>query len=456
MIFVMTLIPYLMSFVVGFLITSLTLKNDEHGSLLIKLLISQGVGMGASALITFLSFILFDRLIAPVTIFLHIILTAILLFYWRPRRGFFREGLSQFPRPSKMKIILHGLLWLCWLPLLYESSFYVHGGWDAWSVWNLKAKFLFLGGTSWDNLFHPSLWRSSPHYPLLLPLINVWGWTFTQAPVYYVPQCTAILFCLMTVYFLYASVKALTRSIVSFVPAFLVLTSPFFIKQAVSQYADIIFAFYLVAAGYCLIKAKIQNASSYAVMAGILLGLLSFTKGEGLLAAGLMTFLFSPYLLFKNPHQRKADILLTFLTSLGIACVPTLLFKVFLAPDNVTFTNGLISQTHPSTLGRLKTIFMFYLWELRDPKWHGLLILGGVAAIYKIRHLFNPRFILLTLFILLYTTAITAYYFVNTQFEIVWWLNCTLGRIIFAVLPLCLFLLFSALLSSDSKAIKKE
>ena len=72
------------------------------------------------------------------------------------------------------------------------------GGWDAWSCWNLKAKFIFLGHENWKDVLAPGLWRSNTHYPLLWPLINVWFWDlgghFDQA----VPMLNSIVFALLT------------------------------------------------------------------------------------------------------------------------------------------------------------------------------------------------------------------------------------------------------------------
>lgn len=40
-----------------------------------------------------------------------------------------------------------------------------HGGWDAWAVWNLKARFVFRGGEAWTNVFSPSSTGRIPIIP---------------------------------------------------------------------------------------------------------------------------------------------------------------------------------------------------------------------------------------------------------------------------------------------------
>ncbi len=441
----LTMLPYAFSLSLGLLATQLILPPKENCPLIIKLCLGQAVGLAISAYLTFLSFILFDQLIPFFVIFLNLILFLTLTFFVATSKE------NHFPKPkitwakTKQHIGACLAIFLLAFFLIRQSNFYVHGGWDAWSVWNLKAKFLYLGGESWGNMFEPMLWRSSPHYPLLLPLINVWAWIFTQAPVYYVPQSTAILFSLLTATFLYAAIKQETKSRFAFLPILLFLGSPFVVRQCISQYSDILFAFYLLSGIYCLMKTKEKNSGAFAAMAGLLLGCLTFTKGEGLLAAGILSLLFIPYLGYKSRSPKDAELSLIFFTALFLTSLPLLFFKLVYAPDNVTFTNGLVSQTHPSTLPRLKAILIYYFLELRHMKWNGLLIITALTLLIKFRQMLNSRNILISLFLAGYFGMITVYYYINTQFEIIWWLKFTLARVIFATLPVILLLTFLSL-----------
>ena len=45
-----------------------------------------------------------------------------------------------------------------------------HGRWDAWAIWNLRAKFLATPSDRWRDAFDPVVSWSHPDYPLLLPL----------------------------------------------------------------------------------------------------------------------------------------------------------------------------------------------------------------------------------------------------------------------------------------------
>jgi len=53
-----------------------------------------------------------------------------------------------------------------------------NGDWDAWSIWNLHARYLYRGGEHWTSLFSPALNWSHPDYPLLLPASVMRSWVF--------------------------------------------------------------------------------------------------------------------------------------------------------------------------------------------------------------------------------------------------------------------------------------
>jgi hypothetical protein len=43
-----------------------------------------------------------------------------------------------------------------------------HGNWDAWAIWNLRARFLIHGGNVAQRAWSPALISSHPEYPLLV------------------------------------------------------------------------------------------------------------------------------------------------------------------------------------------------------------------------------------------------------------------------------------------------
>ncbi len=443
-------LPFTISFLMGYFLLDLILSNEKKLALPIRLFLAGGLGLGLSAHITFYSFIIFDRLNTTFVIAINIFALMYLLTLALIKTKGKIISLSSFHLHNFKSAIPYLVIILLSAPLWYQTHFYAYGGWDAWSTWNLKAKFLFLGEDHWKNIFDPVLWRSSPHYPLLLPLINVWGWSFSKTAVFGVPVFTAFSFSFMTVGLLYASLYKATKSIFPLFAIAVLLTLPYFLKLSYSQYADVILSYYILASFVCLTLAKAENNPKLCLVAGICIGFLSFTKGEGLVAAFVIALLFIPYMAWKNKQQNLKKFIAYFFAGAFIAALPTILFQLLYSPQNQTFINGLISPTKPATFYRLKIILSFYLVEFVGQNWNGLWIVLVAGLICGKGKCFQSKLIIIPLFLLIYTLIITIYYFLNTHFEIHWWLQVSLHRIMYAVLPLTIFWTFCSLWQDES------
>ena len=73
-----------------------------------------------------------------------------------------------------------------------------HGDEGAWSIWNLRARFLFRAGAFWRDAFSTDLSWSHPDYPLLLPGIVALCWTLAGHESTDAPIAIAFLFALGT------------------------------------------------------------------------------------------------------------------------------------------------------------------------------------------------------------------------------------------------------------------
>jgi len=68
------------------------------------------------------------------------------------------------------------------------SRVFPHAGWDAWAIWNIRARFLFRTEPGqWTDAFADQLSYSHPDYPLLLPLSVSRAWTFIGEETVLVP-----------------------------------------------------------------------------------------------------------------------------------------------------------------------------------------------------------------------------------------------------------------------------
>ncbi len=438
----MFLLPSLISWLTGFLLLEFLLRKSPARIIFsLRLVLAFGLGLGISSYLTFLSFPLFDKLNGPFVIGTHG-LTLIALI------GLNFSLIKNIPqRLRAFKITAQNILELVfWGALIFllgqYAKFYPDGGWDAWSVWNLKARFLYLGGHDWVRIFDPTLWRSSPHYPLFLPLLNVWGWIFTKDPTTLAPLWHSILITLLTLGALFYGLKNFVSSRAAWLGTLLLLSPPIFPIFGISQYSDIILGYYLLMIFIVLLLTKEANEKNLLLLGGLFTGFLTFIKPEGAIISLMLIFLSASHWMNQVDPKSLKTYWLRLGTGYLLGILPTVIFTRWYAPANITFINGLTSTTSPADGERLKIIFQFLANELLSGHWHGLwvVLLLGVFLGYKQA---NPgKNLIIPIFLLGYMLVICSYYWFNTYFEIRWWLNQTLSRLLISLLPTVIWWVF--------------
>lgn len=444
------LLPALISFTLGYLIIKVALKDRLPG-LLLTLFLSATLGLGASGLLTFTSFILFNQLVPWFVIVLNLAVAGILATI---NKNYGDTHLIQ----KELSVCHRNYLILMIIPLIMYifASLYPYGGWDAWGSWNFKARFLFLGGDQWTRMFDPVLWRHQILYPFLLPLINVWFWSFGSAPTYAVPMTMTCLIPLLTAGLLYSALKEMTsKSYMILVPLW-IFTQMFIIQLSASQYSDLLVGLFLLAATTLFLLFQKTKETGYLVLMGLALGMMSFTKVEGaaLCVVTLVTALFlisrdnanngDTYQIQKTNLVHVPAIILIMTT--GIAAIPLVVFLLAYAPkESGIFINGLTSVDHPASFARLMTIITYYGKEFVSPKWTGLWIALTVCLVFAGRKCVRRELWIIPIVLGTYTLIFTGTYAVNTFYEIGWWLDTSLNRIIFALIPITALWAFLAL-----------
>lgn len=435
--------PYLVSFVTGHFLLNLLLPKKNPLSPGLRFFLAAGLGLSVNVGLLFLALIVMGQVDRAWMIGLNVGAAGLAAaLYLRKPKEKSRSRPPEFDRWETAGILV---ILACLGPLMiYAQLFHPYGGWDAWQVWNFKAKFLFLGGENWQNLFNPVLWRSSPHYPLFLPLVNVWAWISVGEPAALSTFLIAIVFTFLTTGLLFTALKNLTGHWSAIVPPLTILSSPFFGILATSQYCDIVIGYYLLAAGVSLLLFEKTKLNSFAFLAGLFLGTLTFTKPEGAIAAFLMAFWFLFYKIL-TPSPSKKLTIVRFLTGLFINALPFVLFTWLFAPINSTFINGWTSASHPADMTRLKTIFVFFWAEISNFKYAGLWLTVVTGFLVSLRYGLRGASGILPLFTVSYLVVLILYYHINTHFEILSWMQNTLNRLLFAILPLLLFWIFASM-----------
>ena len=210
-----------------------------------------------------------------------------------------------------------------------------HGEWDAWSIWNLRARFFVRGGEFWKNVFSKDLDWTHPDYPLMLPSIVAMCWTLAKTESTNAPIAVAFLFTFATAGLLISSLGILRGKAQAFIGGILLLGTASFIENGANQYADIPLSFYILAslALLCL-QDREPDSLRFSLLAGVMAGLAAWTKNEGLMF--LLVFLVARAIAMFRYGNRAA--LLPQLLRLAAGIAPPLavvaFFKLRFAPPN--------------------------------------------------------------------------------------------------------------------------
>jgi hypothetical protein len=349
-----------------------------------------------------------------------------------------------------------------------------HGdGWDAFAIWNLHARFLFLGGSHWRDGLSALIPWSHTDYPPLVPaaIAHIWSYIGHDDPI--VPAILGLVFTVATLGLLVSTMAAL-RGITSAALAGITLAStPFFIEQGASQYADIPLSFFFLAAIALLHLFQQRSAhvpdgslTGLFVLAGVAAGFAAWTKNEGLLF--LFAFLVSQVAAVPSRRHppanesrlnagRKLVILL-------IATTPFLLlslwFKHFIAPSGDLFSGPEAMLHKILTPGRYWAILRWYIKDfVRFGNWVvpttvlfvALSFLSPSSGIRRANPAFRSSVLTLALTLCGYFAV-----YVITPNDLYWHLRFSLNRLFLQLWPTVIFLFFLSLSHQTSTESQSE
>jgi hypothetical protein len=335
-----------------------------------------------------------------------------------------------------------------------------YGAWDAWSIWNLRARFLAQPDASWRRAFSPALNHIAgggarhPEYPLLLSGYVARCWTLmgsiggVTAPI-----ATAALFSLSTVGLVVSTLAILRGWSTAMAGGLILLATTGFLTDGAWQYADVPLAFYYLAAFGTLFLADAgSRRGRTVVVAGLATGLAAWTKDEGLLFALLFGLAFLGYLIVGGDRERWST-LRAFAAGSAAPVAIVVVFRLFIAPPIATPVS-VAGAAHQIVEGNRYLQIAKAFWNegaamgsgIADPV-ISLLVLAVCLGIAPGRRR-QPVVIASSIAL---ASMFVAYFFayVITPMDLTWHLSTSLGRLYVQLWPSFVFLLLAALRSAD-------
>ena len=212
---------------------------------------------------------------------------------WALRR---RRPADAAPAPGPTRVEWAALA-VALVAILLATVFFVrgaaaspHGDWDAWAIWNQRARFLFRGGNGgWRFAFDAALAWSNTGYPLLLPaaVARLWAYAGETAAA---PGVVAGVFALAPLLVLLGGAGRQAGIVAGAAATVLLAGTSSWFLWAYAQGADIPVGALVAAAVTALIEAEGAEGRRRAALdgvAGLALGLAAWTKDEGLMFAAV-------------------------------------------------------------------------------------------------------------------------------------------------------------------------
>jgi len=423
-------------------------------TLFLKLSISVGLGFGISSCIFFMWLVVFNQYnngFIIVEVFLFVLLAALNIL--RKERNNSNAFLKSETEKNKdaPAIFFYIIFLLSFIFFIIITIKMPHGDWDAWAVWNMRARFLFRGGEYWKDGFSKILYWSNLDYPLLVPGLVARCWKFAGNGTALVPQAISMLFTFSTVCLLFSSISVIKGRIYGLLASTVLLGTSFFVLLGASQYADVPFSFFSlsVIALFFIKDIFPEDQFGLSVLIGLMSGLGAWTKNEGLLFLFFIVIArFAALGYLKNIKIYFKELIPFSLGFMPIFAI-VIYFKTHIAPPLYllreqhgffpTFEKITSISRHAVILKGFIKHFTSFDLSITSPVY--ILIIFGVLCGIKIKkeHEINILTAVTALCLML-----TSYYFIflSTSRDLIWHMGTSLDRLLLQIWPAFIFIYF--------------
>jgi hypothetical protein len=334
-----------------------------------------------------------------------------------------------------------------------------HGEWDAWSIWNLRARFFFRA-QEFVSPFSNSIEWAHPDYPLLVPGVIALLWHAAGSETPAIPATVAFFFLLSAVAVPFYVVRLLRGPALAILCVLGILAATTLVRVSASQYADVPLAAFFVLAGSLLVYGlDVESAGAGPILlAGLAAGFAAWTKNEGLLFCGSLAASHLFCVTSRSELGRRVRTLVPLLAGMLVVLALVGHFKMRLAPANdlVNASNMGGFGAKMSDFNRYWMTFWAFVGEfltfgnvLVPP----VIVLSVWLALVRFRDKLTGAQLLPQVAVVLQLAGYFAIYVATTK-DLDWQLNTSLPRLLLHVWPLAITGIF--LISGDIFAVRPQ
>ena len=456
-----------LSIVLPFIIAFLAIdifwpKNSSSKSKLhIKIYLAICLGFGLSSYTCFIGLVWISPSSKLIIIFIELLLFCVLFLI-----RVFSAKLRLESKPTKEnKDLSESQSFFCNIYLWFSISLAIsailfgfislnnpHGYWDAWAIWNMRARFLVRSGEQIGIAFSSLLAHSD--YPLLLPCSVARIWTLLGNESLFVPIFTAFIFTIATIGLLFSSLSYMQNRYQGLLAVLFLLTIGSLIERGADQMADVPIGLYYLSTIVCYSIYHFENEKSfyYIFLAGILAGFAAWTKNEGILF--LMVAILARFLLGFSSRGFRGYLREIAIFLCGAAPIILLVsfFKLKFAPPNYIILGQGVEVTLSRLLDSNRYLvigksFIFEFIDLFDDHWiliALLIILWGFSSDKQNKLGIRYTWYILSLMLIGYFMV-----YIITPRDVIWHLSTSLSRLYMQLLPSAIFLFFMSIANYD-------
>lgn len=434
--------------VLGFSIAHLVWKDAKFSSILLKLFLGIPLGMGFVSILLFLS--KWAGLENQTYMFIEwtVVSFAFTAMFILRRDTFRRISFDLNVRLIKQNKGL--LMVLALADVILFMGFFItttlrpHGREDAWSNWNLLARFIYHSPDLSSTLDYIAA-STFPGYPFMLSLDVASGWIFLNSATTRIPILVAGFFALSIPGILFLGLFK-TKGIQFASVAAILVMSPWLAHYSSSLLSDAPMAAYYLGASVLISLYLVDETPSLATLAGLIIGFTGWVKNDGI----PFILITSAIMLFTSFQKRRLSGIVYFVSGLLLPLLIIFIYHEFLAASGNIVTNSSEMWLRLHDPLRFKTVLNVFIGQLYYFGAPGvgyalvllvLLLVGGIDI--KNRN----GLIVASIFILQYASYFAVY--LITPLPLEWHLGTSMSRVFAHLAPLLAFTVFSLMPRQD-------